>query len=135
MRYSTEPRRKYVEGYGFMSFARKFGDKYVKKLMDTGTKTGIDAAKTASERVEYNNWKTSTNYWWFQIVLDTIFKWNISSNVFEVVEPILNVLFFLFFYKKILYIPKGLKNIKEHYKALKSTKKHLKAPKAKNATK
>ena len=52
MRYSTEPRfRKYVEGYGFLSFARKFGDKYRKKLMDTATKTGIDAAKTASKRV------------------------------------------------------------------------------------
>ena len=34
-----------------MSFLRKFGDKYRKKLMDTATKTGIDAAKTASERV------------------------------------------------------------------------------------
>ena len=34
-----------------MSFARKFGDKYGKKLMDTATKTGIDAAKTASKRV------------------------------------------------------------------------------------
>ena len=34
-----------------MSFARKFGDKYSKKLIDTATKTGIDAAKTASERV------------------------------------------------------------------------------------
>ena len=34
-----------------MSFARKFGDKYDKKLMDTATKTGIDAAKTASKRV------------------------------------------------------------------------------------
>ena len=33
-----------------MAFARKFGDKYGKKLMDTATKTGIDAAKTASER-------------------------------------------------------------------------------------
>ena len=114
MRYSTEPRRKYVERYGFMSFARKFGYKYVKKLMDTAIKTGIDAAKTASERVEYNTRKTSTNYWWFQIVLDTIYKWNISSNAFEVIEPILNLLFFLFFYKNILYIPKGLKNIKEH---------------------
>ena len=32
MRYSAEPRkRKYVEGYGFSSFARKFGDKYGKK--------------------------------------------------------------------------------------------------------
>ena len=53
MRYSTEPRfRKYVKGYGFLSFARKFGYKYGKKLMDTATKTGIDdAAKTASERV------------------------------------------------------------------------------------
>ena len=52
MRYSTEPRfRKYVKGYGFLSFARKFGDKYGKKLMDTATKTGIDVAKTASKRV------------------------------------------------------------------------------------
>ena len=34
-----------------MSFARNFGDKYGKKLMDTATKTGIDAAKTASKRV------------------------------------------------------------------------------------
>ena len=52
MSYSTEPKfRKYVKGYGFLSFARKFGDKYGKKLMDTATKTGIDAAKTASKRV------------------------------------------------------------------------------------
>ena len=50
MKYSAEPRiRKYVKGYGFLSFARKFGDKYGKKLMDTATKTGIDAAKTASK--------------------------------------------------------------------------------------
>ena len=34
-----------------MSFARKCGDKYGKKLMDTATKTGIDAAKTASKKV------------------------------------------------------------------------------------
>ena len=34
-----------------MSFARKFGDKYCKKLMDTARKTEIDAAKTASKRV------------------------------------------------------------------------------------
>ena len=51
-RYSTEPRfRKYVKSYDFLSFARKFRDKYGKKLMDTATKTGIDTAKTASERV------------------------------------------------------------------------------------
>ena len=52
MRYSIEPRfRKYVKGYGFLSFTRKVGDKYGKKLMDTATKTVIDAAKTASKRV------------------------------------------------------------------------------------
>ena len=34
-----------------MSFARKFSDKYGKKLIDAATKTGIDAAKTASKRV------------------------------------------------------------------------------------
>ena len=52
MRYSAEPRfRKYVEEYGFSSFARKFGDKYCEKLIDTATKTGIDAAIIASKRV------------------------------------------------------------------------------------
>ena len=35
----------------FFSFARKFGDKYHKKLMDTATKTGIYAAKTVCKRV------------------------------------------------------------------------------------
>ena len=48
MRYSLEPKyRKYVKGYGFLSFARKYG----KKLMDGATNTGKDFAKTASRRV------------------------------------------------------------------------------------
>ena len=52
MRYSTESKfRKYVKGYGFLSFAKTFGDKYGKKFMGTATKTRIDAAKTASKRV------------------------------------------------------------------------------------
>ena len=34
-----------------MSFARKFDDKYGKKLMDNVTKTGIDATKTTSKGV------------------------------------------------------------------------------------
>ena len=34
-----------------MSFAKRFGNEYGKKLMHTATKTGIDAAKTASKRV------------------------------------------------------------------------------------
>ena len=52
MRYSTEPRsRKYVKGYGFLSFARKYTNKYGKKLMDSTSKTGMDASKTAFKRV------------------------------------------------------------------------------------
>ena len=51
MRYSIEPKyRKYVQGYGFLSFAKKFGDKYGKKLMDTATKIGIDVTKTTSKQ-------------------------------------------------------------------------------------
>ena len=34
-----------------MSSARRFGDKYGKKLMDTATKAGIDTAETASKRI------------------------------------------------------------------------------------
>ena len=46
MRYSTEPKfRKYVKGYGFLSFARRLGDRYRKKLIDTTSKTGIDAER------------------------------------------------------------------------------------------
>ena len=52
MRYSTQSKfKKYVKRYGFLSFARKFGEKYGKKIIDIATKKGIDAAKTASKRV------------------------------------------------------------------------------------
>ena len=52
MRHSLEPEyRKYVKGYGFLSFARKFGDKYGKKLVDTAMSTGKTFAKTAGKRV------------------------------------------------------------------------------------
>ena len=52
MEYSKEARfRKYVKGYGFLSFAKNFGNKYGKKLMDAATKIGMDAAKIASKRV------------------------------------------------------------------------------------
>ena len=46
MRYSLElTYRRYVKGYGFLSFARKCGDKYGKKLINTATKTGINFAR------------------------------------------------------------------------------------------
>ena len=42
VRYSIELKfRKYAKGYGFLSFAKKFGNKCGKKLMDTANKTGI----------------------------------------------------------------------------------------------
>ena len=48
MRYSIEPReRRYVKGYGFMSFARNVNDKYSKSLMDV-SKT---FAKTAGTKI------------------------------------------------------------------------------------
>ena len=48
MRYLTERRkRKYAEGYGIFSFARKFGDKNGKKLR-------IDAAKIAEAEATGN---------------------------------------------------------------------------------
>ena len=51
MKYSLEPKyRKYVQGHGFLSFASKFGDQYEKKLMDTASKTGTYAVKTASKK-------------------------------------------------------------------------------------
>ena len=48
MHYSIEPReRRYVKGYGFMSFARNFSDKYSKSLMD-GSKA---FAKTTDKQI------------------------------------------------------------------------------------
>ena len=48
MRYLTEPRfRKYVKGYGFLIFGRKFGNMCDKNLMDAAAKTGMDGAKAA----------------------------------------------------------------------------------------
>ena len=35
----------------FLSFAKNFRNKYGKKLMDTATKTGMNAAKSDSKRV------------------------------------------------------------------------------------
>ena len=52
MRYSIEPReRRYVKGYGFMSFARNFSDKYSKSLMDKGIDVSKEFAKTAGKKI------------------------------------------------------------------------------------
>ena len=62
MRYSIEPiERRYVKGYGFLSFARNLGthatkvaknlkNKYGLKLADSAKKSATDGLKTASKR-------------------------------------------------------------------------------------
>ena len=55
MRYSIEPRdRIYVNGYGFLSFAKNMGknlrNKYGQKLLDNARKSTTDAIKIASKR-------------------------------------------------------------------------------------
>ena len=62
MHYSIEPReRRYVKGYGFLSFSRNIGthaakvaknmsNKYSQKLVDTAKKSATDTKKTASKR-------------------------------------------------------------------------------------
>ena len=62
MRYSLEPTyRRYVKGYGFLSFARTFGDKYGKKLLNTATKTGINASKKFGDKYGKNLMDTEKN--------------------------------------------------------------------------
>ena len=62
MTHSIEPKkRKYVKGYGFLSFAKNMGtqatkiaknlsNKYCQKLLDTAKKSATDAIKTASKK-------------------------------------------------------------------------------------
>ena len=52
MCYSIEPKeRKFVKGYGFMSFARNFSDKYRKSLLDKGIDVCKKFAKTAGKKI------------------------------------------------------------------------------------
>ena len=55
MRYSIKLRdRIYVDGYGFLSFAKNIGknlsNKFSQKLLDSATKSTRDAIKTASKK-------------------------------------------------------------------------------------
>ena len=60
MRYSIEPReRRYVKGYGFLSFARY---KYSKSLIDKGIDVSKKFAKNAGKKILK---KTSKSNWRF----------------------------------------------------------------------
>ena len=46
MRYSLQPRyRRYVQGQGFMSFARNIGNKYDRKIFDKSKDVGKSMKK------------------------------------------------------------------------------------------
>ena len=63
MRFSTEPNyKKYVEGYGVLSFARKFGYKFGKKLMETATKTETYAPKNIIYCFQKSSSKSCRSY-------------------------------------------------------------------------
>ena len=63
MRYSIEPReRRYVKVYGFMSFARNFGNKYVKKLMNTAIKTGTNVNSKYGKKLTDTAIKTGKDF-------------------------------------------------------------------------
>ena len=63
MRYSIEPReRRYVKGYDFMSFARNFGNKYGKKLMDTAIKTGTNFSSKYGKKLTDTAIKTGKDF-------------------------------------------------------------------------
>ena len=50
MRYSIEPReRRFVKGYGFMSFARNFNDKYGKSLRNASKTAGKEILKETAK--------------------------------------------------------------------------------------
>ena len=55
MHYSIEPRvRRYIKGYGFLSFAKNVGkmlsNKYSQKPLDSAKKSATDAVKIVSKR-------------------------------------------------------------------------------------
>ena len=85
MRYSLEPTyRRYVKGYGFLSFARKFGDTYGKKLMNTATKTGINAAKKFGDKYGKNLMDTAKRQ-------GTNFTKTDSKKIFKKVQKLLDI--------------------------------------------
>ena len=56
MRYSLEPRyRRYVQGQGFMSFARNIGKKYSKKIFDKSIDVGKSMKKKYGKKILDNS--------------------------------------------------------------------------------
>ena len=91
-RYSVEPRtRKYVRGYGFLSFGRNLTNKYGKQLLDFATKTRVDPLKTASQKVTHKVTEGTGEFIGNKIVDKTLKPKPVpdvnSINVEEIVIP------------------------------------------------
>ena len=63
MRHSLEPEyRKYIKGYGFLSFAQNFGDKYGNKLMNTAIKAGTNFNSKYGKKLTDTAIKTGNDF-------------------------------------------------------------------------
>ena len=62
-RHSLKPEyRKCVKGYGFLSFAQNFGDKYGKKSMNTAIKTGTNLNSKCGKKLTDTAIKTGKDF-------------------------------------------------------------------------
>ena len=81
MRYSIEPRKIiYGKGYGLMSFARNFSDKYCKSLIDKGIGLSKTFDKTAGKRILKESAK-ATDYLIGNKIADKITSKPIKNDV------------------------------------------------------
>ena len=56
MRYSLEPSyKRYVQGQGFMSFAKNIGNKYVRKISDKSIDVGKSMKKKCGKKILDNS--------------------------------------------------------------------------------
>ena len=87
-RYSVEPRtRKCIKRYGFLSFASNLSNKYGKQFLDTATKTGLDALKTASKKTVHEAVEATGEFIGNKIADKTVKPDENSINVEEIIIP------------------------------------------------
>ena len=55
MRYSLEPHRRYVQGQGFMSFARNIGNEYGRKIFDKSLDVGKSMKNNCGKKILDNS--------------------------------------------------------------------------------
>ena len=92
--------------YGFLSFARYLSYKFVKKLLNAASKTGLDTRKTAYKKYSIQKLNQQENLYKIRLLKKL---WNQnhanSKNVKEIIPPqkkqeILNEVFFKHFASK-----------------------------------